>query len=108
MGGGGGTYCPLQRSRRPVSSGGLAPASPQPITLTLTLTPLTNPHPLPSPPPPLLHLVPRFSAGAPYEDIAFKVVNKEWEYGHKRGFKSTCERGILHVYFNFKRSRYRR
>ncbi|KAG2491815.1 hypothetical protein HYH03_009975 [Edaphochlamys debaryana] len=49
-----------------------------------------------------------FSAGPPYEDIAFRVVNKEWEYSHKRGFKCTFDRGILHVYFNFKRTRYRR
>lgn len=50
----------------------------------------------------------RFSAGPPYEDIAFKIVNKEWEYSHKKGFKCTFERGILHLYFNFKRQRYRR
>jgi hypothetical protein len=37
-----------------------------------------------------------------------RVVNKEWEYSHKRGFKCTFDRGILHVYFNFKRTRYRR
>ncbi|KAG7395396.1 hypothetical protein PHYBOEH_003795 [Phytophthora boehmeriae] len=50
----------------------------------------------------------RFSAGPPYQDIAFKIVNREWEYSHKRGFKSVFERGILHLYFNFKRHRYRR
>ncbi|KAF5737506.1 cactin isoform X2 [Tripterygium wilfordii] len=50
----------------------------------------------------------RFHAGPPYEDIAFRFVNKEWEYSHKKGFKCTFERGILHVYFNFKRYRYRR
>ncbi|KAG6545233.1 hypothetical protein Mapa_013345 [Marchantia paleacea] len=50
----------------------------------------------------------RFQAGPPYEDIAFRIVNKEWEYSHKKGFKCTFERGILHVYFNFKRYRYRR
>jgi hypothetical protein len=55
------------------------------------------------PPPPS-----RFSAGPPYEDIAFRIVNKEWEYSHKRGYKCTFERGILHLYFNFKRARYRR
>ncbi|EIE19628.1 hypothetical protein COCSUDRAFT_67727 [Coccomyxa subellipsoidea C-169] len=49
-----------------------------------------------------------FHAGPPYEDIAFKILNKEWEYSHKKGFKSTFERGILHLYFNFKRNRYRR
>ncbi|TXG58385.1 hypothetical protein EZV62_016214 [Acer yangbiense] len=50
----------------------------------------------------------RFHAGPPYEDIAFKIVNKEWEYSHKKGYKCTFERGILHLYFNFKRYRYRR
>jgi hypothetical protein len=50
----------------------------------------------------------RFTAGPPYEDIAFNIVNKEWEYSFKRGFKCTFERGILHLYFNFNRARYRR
>jgi hypothetical protein len=50
----------------------------------------------------------RFTAGPPYQDIAFKIVNREWERSHKRGFKSVFERGILHLYFNFKRHRYRR
>ncbi|OQR93444.1 hypothetical protein ACHHYP_02534 [Achlya hypogyna] len=50
----------------------------------------------------------RFQAGPPYVDLAFKIVNHEWEYSHKRGFKCVFERGILHLYFNFKRHRYRR
>ncbi|KAF2307487.1 hypothetical protein P3X46_004115 [Hevea brasiliensis] len=50
----------------------------------------------------------RFHAGPPYGDIAFLIVNKEWEYSHKKGFKCTFERGILHVYFNFKHYRYKR
>ena len=50
----------------------------------------------------------RFTAGPPYEDIAFRIVNKEWEHGAKRGFKCTFERGILHLYVNFVRPRYRR
>ena len=29
----------------------------------------------------------RFIAGPPYEDIAFRIVNKEWEFSHKKGFK---------------------
>lgn len=45
----------------------------------------------------------RFTAGPPYEDIAFRIVNKEWEYSHKKGFKGVFERGVLHLYFNFKR-----
>ena len=28
----------------------------------------------------LLH----FTAGPPYEDIAFRIVNREWEFSHKR------------------------
>ncbi|KAL6226590.1 hypothetical protein ACLB2K_000552 [Fragaria x ananassa] len=50
----------------------------------------------------------RFSVGPPYEDIAFRIVNKDWELSHKKGFKCTFERGILQLYFNFKRYRYRR
>jgi hypothetical protein len=50
----------------------------------------------------------RIHAGPPYEDIAFKVVNKEWEYASKKGFRCSFERGIFHLYINFKRARYRR
>ncbi|XP_031123894.1 cactin-like isoform X2 [Ipomoea triloba] len=50
----------------------------------------------------------KFHAGPPYEDIAFRIVNREWEYSHKKGFKCIFDRGILHLYFNFKRNRYRR
>ena len=50
----------------------------------------------------------RIRGGPPYEDIAFKIVNREWEYSHKRGFKCRFERGILNLFFNFKRHRYRR
>ena len=50
----------------------------------------------------------KISSGPPYEDVAFRIVNKEWEYSHKRGFKCTFERGIFHLYVNFKRPRYRR
>jgi hypothetical protein len=50
----------------------------------------------------------RIHAGPPYEDIAFKIVNKEWEYSNKRGFRCSFERGIFHLYINFKRARYRR
>ena len=50
----------------------------------------------------------KFKAGAPYEDIAFKIVNQEWDSGAKRGFRCVFERGILQLHFNFKRWRYRR
>ena len=43
----------------------------------------------------------RFMAGPPYEDIAFKIINKDLEYNHKRGFKCTFDRGILHLYFKY-------
>nr|XP_023879009.1 cactin-like [Quercus suber]POE77311.1 isoform 2 of cactin [Quercus suber] len=50
----------------------------------------------------------RFHAGPPYQDIAFRIVNKDWEYSHKNGFKCTFDGGILRLYFNFKRCPYRR
>jgi hypothetical protein len=64
----------------------------------------------------------RFMAGAPYEDIAFRVVDREWDYSAKRdrGFKSSFEKvrrvesptkfpetnsikGILQLHFQFKK-----
>lgn len=45
----------------------------------------------------------RFMAGPPYEDVAFKIVNKEWEYGKRRGFRIIFDRGVMMVWFNFKR-----
>ncbi|KAK7255655.1 hypothetical protein RIF29_29070 [Crotalaria pallida] len=50
----------------------------------------------------------RFQAGPPYIDIAFRIANEEWEYSQKKGFKCTFEQGVLKVYFNLKRYRYRR
>jgi len=50
----------------------------------------------------------RFHAGPPYEDLAFKIVNREWEIGRRTGFKCLFERGVLQLHFNFKRHRYRR
>ncbi|ETW83838.1 hypothetical protein HETIRDRAFT_170300 [Heterobasidion irregulare TC 32-1] len=52
----------------------------------------------------LLH----FTAGPPYEDIAFRIVNREWEYSHKRGFRSSFDRGCLSLWFNFRRNFYRK
>ena len=49
-----------------------------------------------------------FKIGPPYEDLAFRIVNKEWEYSHKKGFKSTFDRGVLQLHFNFKRTFYRK
>lgn len=66
----------------------------------------------------------RFIAGPPYEDIAFRIVDREWDYSAKRdrGFKSSfdkvrevgfglvlCEhwlivtQGILQLHFQFKK-----
>lgn len=50
----------------------------------------------------------RFMAGAPYEDIAFRIVNKEWEYSAKRGFVCTFEDGVLKLHFKFKKVYYKR
>ncbi|KAJ1966908.1 hypothetical protein IWQ62_002172 [Dispira parvispora] len=50
----------------------------------------------------------RFSAGPPYEDIAFRIINKQWERSHRRGFRNIFDRGILKLYFRFKRHYYRR
>ncbi len=50
----------------------------------------------------------KFHAGPPYEDIAFRILNKEWDLSEKRGFKCVFDRGILHLHFNFKKLRYKR
>jgi hypothetical protein len=50
----------------------------------------------------------RFHAGAPYEDVAFKIINREWNRSRKRGYKCTFERGVLSLYFNFATHWYRR
>ena len=51
----------------------------------------------------------RFHApGGPYEDVAFQVLNKEWDVNRKAGFRVTFEKGVLSLSFNFKRNFYRR
>jgi hypothetical protein len=50
----------------------------------------------------------RFKAGPPYEDIAFKIVNREWEINHKHGFRNQFKEGVFQLWFFFKRYRYRR
>jgi hypothetical protein len=50
----------------------------------------------------------RFHAGPPYEDIAFKVVDRPWEYAHRHGFRAQYSNGIFQLWFHFKRERYRR
>ena len=48
-----------------------------------------------------------FCAGPPYEDIAFEIVNKDWEMSEKHGFKCVFSLVILHLFFNFKRAKYK-
>jgi len=50
----------------------------------------------------------KFVAGPPYEDIAFRVVKREWEHSHKRGFRSVFDKGVLQLHFRFIRYRYRK
>ncbi|KAJ1867605.1 hypothetical protein LPJ78_000840 [Coemansia sp. RSA 989] len=50
----------------------------------------------------------RFMAGPPYEDVAFRIVNREWELNRQRGFRNVFDRGVLQLHFRFKRHRYRR
>ena len=50
----------------------------------------------------------RFTAGAPYEDLVFKIVNKEWDLDRRSGFTCQFERGVLQLYFVLKKETYRR
>ncbi|KAH5069126.1 hypothetical protein HBH96_013960 [Parastagonospora nodorum] len=52
----------------------------------------------------------RFIAGPPYQDIAFRIIDKEWDYSAKRerGFKSSFDKGILQLHFQFKKIYYRK
>ncbi|OMH85673.1 Cactin [Zancudomyces culisetae] len=50
----------------------------------------------------------RFIAGAPYSDVAFRIVNKEWEMSRKRGFRNSFDKNVLQLYFKFKRYFYRK
>lgn len=50
----------------------------------------------------------RFSAGAPYEDIAFRIINKRWNTDSKSGFRCVFDRGILQLYFRFITQFYKR
>ncbi|KAJ1547866.1 hypothetical protein HK096_010182, partial [Nowakowskiella sp. JEL0078] len=43
-----------------------------------------------------------FTAGPPYEDVAFKIVKREWELSHKKGFRNSFDRGVLQLHFHFK------
>ncbi|PAV61951.1 hypothetical protein WR25_19055 [Diploscapter pachys] len=50
----------------------------------------------------------RFKTGPPYEDVAFKVVNREWEVTQRNGYKCQFANGVFQLWFQFKRYRYRR
>jgi len=50
----------------------------------------------------------RFHAGPPYEDVAFKIVNQEWNVSHKFGMRVVFDRGVLQRSYNFPRGRSRR
>ena len=50
----------------------------------------------------------RFESGAPYEDIAFKIINREWNTRVKGDFLNVFDKGVLKLYFKFKRFRYKR
>ena len=51
----------------------------------------------------------RFHAqGGPYEDVAFQILNREWDTNRKAGFRCVFNRGQLDLHFNFKRLFYRR
>eukprot|EP01063_Lacrimia_lanifica_P004738 TRINITY_DN12699_c0_g1_i1.p1 TRINITY_DN12699_c0_g1~~TRINITY_DN12699_c0_g1_i1.p1 ORF type:complete len:553 (+),score=262.01 TRINITY_DN12699_c0_g1_i1:162-1820(+) len=50
----------------------------------------------------------RFTAGPPYEDVAFLIVNKEWDKNWRAGYKCTFDRGVMQLHFQFVRYRYRR
>ncbi|PVZ98416.1 hypothetical protein BB558_005584 [Smittium angustum] len=50
----------------------------------------------------------RFMAGPPYEDVAFKIVNREWEYSRKHGFRNSFDRNVLQLHFKFRKHFYKR
>lgn len=52
----------------------------------------------------------RFISGPPYEDLGFKIIDKEWDFSAKRerGFRSSFDKGILQLHFQFKKVFYRK
>jgi hypothetical protein len=44
-----------------------------------------------------------FVAGPPYEEIAFKIVKKEWDFSNSKDYISNFENGILQLWFKFKK-----
>eukprot|EP00043_Microstomoeca_roanoka_P006294 m.61715 g.61715 ORF g.61715 m.61715 type:complete len:801 (-) comp13355_c0_seq1:413-2815(-) len=51
----------------------------------------------------------RFSAGAPYEDVAFKIVDNRWLHGRRSGYRCQfTHNNVFELYFRFRRQRYYR
>jgi hypothetical protein len=51
----------------------------------------------------------RFTAGPPYEDLAFKILDLPWLYSRRAGFRCQFDRNnIFQLWFCFRRERYRR
>lgn len=50
----------------------------------------------------------KFHAGPPYQDIAFKIVDRQWDNSSHRGRRFKFENGVLQVHFKFKRVFYRK
>ncbi len=50
----------------------------------------------------------RFTAGPPYEDVAFKIVKNDWDKSRKSQYRCWFHRGVLQLWFHFKRQCYRR
>lgn len=46
-----------------------------------------------------------FTAGAPYEDLVFRIPNSEWEFAPRHGFRCTFDRGALRLHFWFRKQR---
>ena len=50
----------------------------------------------------------RFVGGPPYEDVVFKILNREWEIHSRHGFKNSFDKGVMQLHFNLKKFKYRR
>lgn len=48
----------------------------------------------------------RFTAGAPYEDIAFKISNRQWDKYKKSDYRCVFENGVLQLNFDYKLHKY--
>eukprot|EP00760_Papus_ankaliazontas_P004782 PhM_4_TR1209/c0_g1_i1/m.20700 len=48
------------------------------------------------------------SAGPPFADLSFTILNKPWNRSPRRGFKCQLDRGVFSLYFQYSFVRYRR